>query len=80
MTVVQIMVSFNHWAVKLLENDTEDNEDEPPKVEVTPVVENDYIYTVRCKVFVKKGSDYADKGVGNLYLKSIENSEKKQVS
>lgn len=61
------------------ENDTEDNEDEPPKVEVTPVVENDYIYTVRCKVFVKKGSDYADKGVGNLYLKSIENSEKKQL-
>lgn len=58
---------------------TEDNEDEPPKVEFTPVVEEGHVYTTRCKVFVKKDSAYADRGVGNLFLKPIPNSEKFQL-
>lgn len=60
-------------------NKEDDAEDEPPKVEFTPVVEKDYLYTTRCKMFVKKDKEYADRGVGNLYVKSIENSEKVQV-
>lgn len=60
-------------------NKEEDAEDEPLKVEFTPVVEKDYLYTTRCKMFVKKDKEFSDRGVGNLYLKSIENSEKVQV-
>lgn len=60
-------------------NKEEDTEDEPPKVEFTPVVEKDYLYTTRCKMFVKKEKEFSDRGVGNIYLKSIENSEKVQV-
>ncbi|KAL1489533.1 hypothetical protein ABEB36_013488 [Hypothenemus hampei] len=55
------------------------DEDEPPKVEFQPVVEDDHIYCIRCKVFVKKGENFGDRGVGNLYLKPIENSEKVQL-
>lgn len=60
-------------------NKEEDTEDEPPKVEFTPVVEKDYLYTTRCKMFIKKDKEYTDRGIGNLYIKSIENSEKVQV-
>lgn len=60
------------------ENDAE-NEDEPPKVEFTPVVEQGHVFTTRCKVFVKKDNSYADRGVGNLFLKPVPNSEKFQL-
>ncbi|CAG9762074.1 unnamed protein product [Ceutorhynchus assimilis] len=61
------------------EDNQEQDEDAPPKVEFKAVVEQDSIYTVKCKVFVKKGDSFVDKGVGNLYLKPIENSEKVQL-
>lgn len=57
----------------------EDVDDDPPKMEFTPVVEKDYLYTTRCKMFVKKEKEFSDRGVGNLYVKSIENSEKVQI-
>lgn len=57
----------------------EDDEDQPPKVEFTPVVEQEHIYTIRCKVFVKKDGNFGDRGVGNLYLKKIPDSEKVQL-
>lgn len=56
-----------------------DNEDEPPKVEFTPVVEDGHVYSVRCKVFVKKDGSFGDRGVGNLYLKPIPDSKKVQL-
>lgn len=43
------------------------------------VVEDDAIYSKRCKVFVKKGNDYADRGIGTLYLKPVKDSEKTQM-
>ncbi|XP_074026064.1 nuclear pore complex protein Nup50 [Leptinotarsa decemlineata] len=58
--------------------DADDNY-EPPKNDFKPVTETDYIYTIRCKVFVKKDDKFGDRGVGNLYLKSIEGSEKVQL-
>lgn len=58
---------------------SEDEDDEPPKVEFTPVLEKDHIFTTKCKVFVKKDGSFGDRGVGNLYLKPIENSEKVQL-
>lgn len=59
--------------------DTNEDEDEPPKVEFTPVVEDGHIYTIRCKVFVKKGEEFGDRGVGNLFLKPVPDSDKVQL-
>ncbi|XP_050300196.1 nuclear pore complex protein Nup50 [Anthonomus grandis grandis] len=61
------------------EETNENDEDEPPKVEFKPVVEKDHLYTIKCKVFVKNEDRFSDRGVGNLYLKPIENSEKVQL-
>ncbi|CAG9826886.1 unnamed protein product [Diabrotica balteata] len=60
------------------EKDAEE-EEEPPTNEFTPVVEKDHVYTTRCKVFVKKEDKFGDRGVGNLYLKPIPDSEKVQM-
>lgn len=57
------------------DNKDEDEEDTPPKVEFTPVVESDSLYDIRCKVFVKKDSEYASRGTGTLYLKSAPNDK-----
>ncbi|XP_030564196.1 nuclear pore complex protein Nup50 [Drosophila novamexicana] len=58
-----------------------DNEDEdrPPVVEFNKVVEDDAIFSKRCKVFVKKDKDFVDRGVGTLYLKPVKDSEKTQM-
>lgn len=49
-----------------------ETEDEPPKNEFVPVVEEDSLFSKRCKVFVKSGNDYADRGVGTLFLKKVD--------
>lgn len=55
---------------------TEEAEDEePPKNEFVPVVEDDSLYSKRCKVFVKGASDYNDRGVGTLYIKKVDASK-----
>ncbi|XP_015929764.1 nuclear pore complex protein Nup50 [Parasteatoda tepidariorum] len=51
---------------------TEEKDYEPPKNEFVKVSEEDALYSKRCKLFFKKGEGYADKGVGTLYLKSLE--------
>ena len=43
--------------------------DEPPKVEVTEVKEDDAIYEKKCKLFYMKDGAYVEKGVGTLFLK-----------
>jgi len=50
----------------------EDDEDQPPVVEVKQVEESDAIYDKKCKLFYKKDGSYVEKGVGMLYLKSVE--------
>lgn len=61
------------------ENKDEEEDSEPPKPEFTPIVEDGHIYTTRCKVFVKKDGNFADRGVGNLFLKPVPSSEKIQL-
>lgn len=61
------------------ETNEKEDEDEPPKAEFTPVVEDGHIYTIRCKVFVKKNDEFGDRGVGNLFLKPIPDSDKVQL-
>lgn len=53
----------------------EDEDDEPPKVEYKPVVENESFYSKRCKVFVKDAGDYKDRGTGTLYLKNVKDDK-----
>ncbi|XP_045763837.1 nuclear pore complex protein Nup50 isoform X1 [Maniola jurtina] len=60
-------------------NEGEDNEDEPPKVEYTPIAEDNSVYDKKCKVFVKKDGNFIDKGVGTLYIKKIEETGKYQL-
>jgi nuclear pore complex protein Nup50 len=57
----------------------EGDEDEPPKVDVTPVEEKDSKYSKKCKIFVKRDSGYADKGVAMLHLKPVPNSTNTQL-
>lgn len=49
----------------------EAEDEEPPKNEFVPVVEDDSLYSKRCKVFVKGGKDFNDRGVGTLYIKKV---------
>ncbi|XP_075972100.1 nuclear pore complex protein Nup50 [Anticarsia gemmatalis] len=57
----------------------EDDEDAPPKVEYTPVVEENSVFDKKCKIFVKKDGNFVDKGVGTLYIKKVEESGKHQL-
>ncbi|CAH1371336.1 unnamed protein product [Tenebrio molitor] len=60
-------------------SEEQDQEDEPPKAEFKPVVEEGHVYSTRCKVFVKKDGNFKDHGVGTLYLKPVPDSEKVQL-
>lgn len=60
-------------------SEEKDEEDEPPKVEFKPVVEDGSIFSKRCKVFVKKDGAFGDRGVGQLFLKPVAGSEKIQL-
>lgn len=71
--------SVNKPAAESKEDNDDEEEDEPPKVEVAPIVEEDSIYSIRCKIFYKKGKEFVDKGVGMLYLKPVEGTKKTQV-
>ncbi|CAH0397543.1 unnamed protein product [Chilo suppressalis] len=64
---------------KSVNNNEETNEDEPPKVEYTPVVEENSVFDKKCKIFVKKDGNFVDKGVGTLYIKKIEETGKHQL-
>jgi len=50
----------------------EEDEDQPPVVEVKQVEESDAIYDKKCKLFYKKDGNYVEKGVGMLYLKTVD--------
>ncbi|KPJ01886.1 Nuclear pore complex protein Nup50 [Papilio xuthus] len=60
-------------------NENAEENDEPPKVEFTPVVEENSIFDKSCKIFIKKDNNFVDKGVGTLYIKKINDSEKHQL-
>lgn len=49
-----------------------EEDDEPPKVEFTPVEEKDSLYSKRCKLFVKTDGNYSDRGIGTLHVKKVD--------
>lgn len=50
----------------------EADDDEPPKVEFTPVEEKDSLYSKRCKLFVKVDGKFSDRGVGTVHIKKVD--------
>ncbi|KYM97533.1 PREDICTED: nuclear pore complex protein Nup50 [Cyphomyrmex costatus] len=74
--------SFAPQAVKPQEsedkadNENKDEEDEePPKPDFKPITEEGATYEQRCKVFIKKGNIFTDRGIGMLYLKPTPNGK-----
>ncbi|XP_055536350.1 nuclear pore complex protein Nup50 [Wyeomyia smithii] len=53
------------------EADAEEDE-EPPKMEFTPVEEKDSLYSKRCKLFVKADGNFSDRGIGTLHVKKVD--------
>ncbi|NXK92490.1 NUP50 protein, partial [Formicarius rufipectus] len=53
-------------------------EEEPPKVIVNEIKEDDAFYSKKCKLFYKKDNEFKEKGVGTLHLKPAGN-EKTQL-
>lgn len=50
----------------------EDEEtEEPPKVVIQEVKEDDAFYSKKCKLFYKKDNEFKEKGVGTLHLKPV---------
>lgn len=60
-------------------SNADDDNEEPPKNEFTPVVEQDSLYSKRCKIFVKTTGEYADRGIGTLFIKSADDGKKTQL-
>lgn len=43
----------------------------PPKPETVEIKEDDALYTKRCKLFYQKDGTWTERGVGNIYLKPL---------
>ncbi|KAG8227103.1 hypothetical protein J437_LFUL006358 [Ladona fulva] len=55
--------------------DKEEDDDETPKDEFKPIVEEDALYTKRCKLFAKKEGKYNECGIGTLHIKPVPGSD-----
>lgn len=55
--------------------DEEEDEDQPPVVNFTPVKENDAIFESKSKLYCLKNGKYEEHGVGQLYLKPIDDKK-----
>lgn len=77
-TIAPIGTGFTFANVKPPEKNADDkeegeaDEDEPPKVEFTPVEEKDSVYSKRCKLFVKVDGNFSDRGVGTVHIKKVD--------
>lgn len=58
-----------------IKTQADEEDEEPPKNEFVPVVEEGSSYSKRCKIFVKGGSEFSDRGVGTLFIKKVEDSK-----
>uniref|UniRef100_A0A8C7KFS7 Nuclear pore complex protein Nup50 n=1 Tax=Oncorhynchus kisutch TaxID=8019 RepID=A0A8C7KFS7_ONCKI len=63
-----VLCKYSECKVDLDENGEES--DEPPKVEVQEIKETDAFYSKKCKLFYKKETEFKEKGVGTLHLKT----------
>lgn len=57
----------------------DEESEEPPKVEVKEVKEDDAFYSKKCKLFYKKDSEFKEKGVGTLHLKQNDDGKVQMI-
>lgn len=55
--------------------DEEDEEDQPPVVNFTPIKENDAIFESKSKLYYLKDGKYEEHGIGQLYLKPVDDKK-----
>ncbi|XP_030070551.1 nuclear pore complex protein Nup50 isoform X2 [Microcaecilia unicolor] len=55
--------------------DGDEESEEPPKVVVNEVKEEDAFFSKKCKLFYKKDQEFKEKGVGMLHLKPVGNKK-----
>lgn len=55
--------------------DEEEDEDQPPVVNFTPIKENDAIFESKSKLYHFKDGKYEEHGVGQLYLKPVDDKK-----
>lgn len=53
----------------------EEDEDQPPVVNFTPIKENDAIFEAKSKLYCLKNSKYEELGIGQLYLKQVDDKK-----
>ncbi|KAI5706785.1 hypothetical protein M8J75_011287 [Diaphorina citri] len=59
---------------------TEDDDEPLPKEPVKEIVEEDSVFNIKAKIFVMKpDKSYGERGVGNLFVKPVEEGVKAQV-
>ncbi|KAK9509524.1 hypothetical protein O3M35_006824 [Rhynocoris fuscipes] len=54
------------------QEDTEKEDEEPPKNEFERVTEKDAVFSQRVKLFLKKKDTFVDNGVGTFYIKPVD--------
>ncbi|KAL4714399.1 hypothetical protein ACJJTC_017694 [Scirpophaga incertulas] len=71
--------SIQKPATEVAENGENEEEEEPPKVEFVPIVEENSVYDKKCKIFAKIDGNFVEKGLGTLYIKKVEETGKHQL-
>jgi len=57
------------------DNDEETEEISSPQKSQDPVIEEDALYSKKCKLFYKKGNEYQERGLGNIHLKQTDDKK-----
>lgn len=57
------------------QNPKDEDEDQPPVVNFTPIKENDAVFESKSKLFCFKNGKYEELGVGQLYLKPVDDKK-----
>ena len=61
------------------EEEEKEEESSSPQKPTEPVVEEDSLYTRKCKLFYKKADSYVERGLGNIHLKMTEEKKLQMV-
>jgi len=61
------------------EEEEKEEESSSPQKPTEPVVEEDSLYTRKCKLFYKKADSYVERGLGNIHLKMTEDKKLQMV-
>jgi len=61
------------------EEEEKEEESSSPEKPTEPVVEEDALYTRKCKLFYKKADSYEERGLGNIHLKMTEDKKLQMI-